>query len=96
MQGPQGPPGPAGPPAPSFFSTGTGVICGVSVSGPAWAICTTTVSDPSIKASSAVMATYNTRAADDQIPLKVSAVQNGSFRVEGQTGQRFTWLSYNP
>jgi hypothetical protein len=42
------------------------------------------------------MATYNTRAGDDQIPLRVFAVQNGSFKVEGQTGQRFTWLSYNP
>jgi len=51
---------------------------------------------PGIKASSAVMANYNTRAADDQIPLRVFAVQNGSFKVEGQTGQRFTWLSYNP
>jgi hypothetical protein len=96
LQGPQGPPGPAGTPASSFFFTGTGVICGASVSGPAWAICTTTVSDPSIQASSAVMATYNTRAGDDQIPLRVFAVQNGSFKVEGQTGQRFTWLSYNP
>jgi hypothetical protein len=43
-----------------------------------------------------VVATYNTRAADDQIPLRVFSVQNGSFRIEGQTGQQFTWLAFNP
>jgi hypothetical protein len=100
-QGPQGPAGPAGPPGSVFLSAGTVVLCG-SGSGPtreivpSWAICSTIVSDPAIKAGSSVVATYNTRGADDQIPLRVFSVQNGSFHIEGQSGQRFTWLSFNP
>lgn len=98
-QGPQGPAGPSGPPGSLFLSAGTGVLCGFgSAPGPLpqWAICSTTVSDPTIKTGSAVVATYNTRGADDQIPLRVFGVSNGSFSIEGQTGQRFTWLSFNP
>ena len=98
--GPQGPQGPAGPAATLFLSSGTGTICAPSFSltepAPNWAICTTVVSDPSIKFGSAVVATYNTRGNDDQIPLRVFSVQDGSFRIEGQTGQRFTWLAFNP
>jgi hypothetical protein len=98
-QGAQGPPGPAGPPAALQLSAGTGVLCGSPASRPeepSWAICSTVISDPTIRPGSSVVATYNTRAADDQIPLRIFSVQNGSFRVEGQTGQRFTWLSFNP
>ncbi|HYK40885.1 MAG TPA: hypothetical protein VE007_00760, partial [Thermoanaerobaculia bacterium] len=109
VAGPQGPPGPqglpgpqgpAGPAATLFLSSGTGTICAPSFSlaEPVanWAICSTVVSDPTIKFGSAVVATYNTRSNDDQIPLRVFNVQDGSFRIEGQTGQRFTWLAFNP
>ena len=101
--GPAGPQGPMGPPGPSgavFLSGGAGTLCTSSsplrFNAPAWLICSLVVSDPGVKAGSMVMATYNTRGSDEQIPLRVFGVQNGSFRIEGQTGQRFTWLSFNP
>jgi hypothetical protein len=96
--GPMGPPGPQGPPGSCScpLSHGTGVICGGTIAEPSWAKCSTTVYDPSIHANSVVMAVYNTRGADDQIPLRIFQVVNGSFKVEGQTGQQFTWLAYTP
>jgi hypothetical protein len=42
------------------------------------------------------MATYNTRSTDEQIPLRVFSVTNGSFHIGGQSGQKFSWLSFNP
>ena len=101
LPGPQGPAGPAGPPGTVFLSAGAGILCGFGTSPsalviPNWAICSTVISDPAIKAGSTVMATYNTRGGDDQVPLRVFSIQNGSFHIEGQTGQRFTWLSFNP
>ena len=61
-----------------------------------WPICSTVITDASIKAGSTIMATYNTRSTDEQIPIRIFSVQNGSFHVEGQSGQKFSWLSFNP
>jgi hypothetical protein len=56
----------------------------------------TTVFDPAVRPSSLIVATYNTRGADDQIPLRVFDIREGSFKVEGQTGQTFTYFVWTP
>jgi hypothetical protein len=106
--GPQGIPGQCACP----FSSGSATLCpagsgieparqnridpGLGLTDPLWSRCSMTISDSSIKASSIIMATYNSRDGDDQIPLRVYGITNGSFHVEGQAGQSFTWLAYNP
>jgi hypothetical protein len=101
--GPQGLPGPAGPPGTCScpFAGGEARLCPTSPHAPAepvpaWATCTVTVYDSTIRPGSIIMATYNTRGSDDQIPLRVFAIANGHFTVEGQSGQAFTWLAYTP
>ena len=96
IPGPQGPQGPPGPPGSVSLSAGSGILCPPSSFSRDWAICNATVSDPSIRSGSKIVATYNTRGSDEQIPLRISNVQNGSFHIEGQTGQKFTWLAFNP
>ena len=101
IQGPMGPMGPQGPEGTCScpITVGEATLCPpqtVSDPLPSWAKCTTTISDGSIKPGSKIMATYKTRGGDDQIPLRVFNIQNGSFQVEGQSGQTFMWLAYTP
>jgi hypothetical protein len=101
----QGPPGPQGPPGQCDcpLSGGSATLCPASVPTldpnsvePKWSTCSTIISNASIKPGSIIMATYKSRGSDDQIPLRVFALANGSFHVEGQAGQSFMWLAYSP
>jgi hypothetical protein len=110
-QGPMGymgPIGPIGPPGPKGDQGPAGTCdCPITVGSascpalqsseaPAWAKCSVTISNASIKSTSTIMATYNTRASDDQIPLRVFDVVNGQFKIEAQAGTTFHWLAYTP
>ena len=109
LNGPMGPQGPKGETGPAGscncpITVGVG-SCGTSpstptsapgVDSPNWAICRVTILDASIKTTSTIMATYSTRTSDDQIPLRVFEVRDGSFRVEAQSGTIFRWLAYTP
>jgi hypothetical protein len=105
--GPQGPKGEQGAPGTCDcpITVGSG-SCGSQPSlpnvetfdldSPQWAICRVTILDASIKARSTIMATYTTRNSDDQIPLRVFEIRDGSFKVEAQSGTLFRWLAYTP
>lgn len=58
-----------------------------------WAICGDTVNHPRIHTDSLIVATYNTRGSDDQIPIRIYNVQEGSFQFQAQTHQTFTWIA---
>jgi hypothetical protein len=97
--GPPGSPGLQGPPGSCNcpLTAGTGILCSDPTAvKPAWSKCATAVYSSAITVGSKIMATYNTRGSDEQIPLRVFNVSNGHFAVEGQSGQVFTWLAYTP
>jgi len=105
--GPQGPKGEQGVPGTCDCPISVGSAnCGSSPAGPSpesfgvdspeWSVCRVTILDASIKARSTIMATYNTRTSDDQIPLRVFEVRDGSFKIEAQSGTTFHWLAYTP
>jgi len=110
-QGPVGPLGPIGPPGPQGPKGDQGppgtcdcpIVVGVascpalqSVETPQWSKCTVTITVAGIKSTSTIMATYNTRTSDDQIPLRVFNVADGQFQIEAQAGTTFHWLAYTP
>jgi hypothetical protein len=77
----------------------TGVeTCNVQVSksigrSPNWAICKGTVSDPDVQEGMIIVGTYQTRTADDQIPIRIYDIVNGAFSYEIQTGTSFMWMA---
>ena len=105
LLGPIGPPGPKGDQGPAG-TCDCPILVGMSScpalqssEAPAWSKCTVTISAAGIKTTSTIMATYNTRASDDQIPLRVFDVGTpvaGQFKIEAQAGTTFHWLAYTP
>ncbi len=67
--------------------------CTNSGSGPNWAICSSTVTDPEIQEGMVIVGTYLTRVSDSQIPIRIFNIQNGSFSFEIQKGTSFMWLA---
>jgi hypothetical protein len=75
--------------------TGVG-DCGSTLKGPGatnWAICSGTVTDPEIQEGMIIVGTYQTRASDSQIPIRIFNISNGSFSFEIQTGTSFMWMA---
>jgi hypothetical protein len=96
-QGPAGPPGPQGAPGSCACPLSGGeVSCGNGPVSPAWAKCTVTVTDDSIKPNSNIQCTYKSWTNDEQIPCRVFAISDGAFKVQMQTGTTAMWLAYTP
>ena len=58
-----------------------------------WAICSGTVTDPELQQGMVIVGTYQTRASDSQIPIRIFNIVDGSFSFEIQTGTSFMWLA---
>ena len=60
---------------------------------PNWAICKGTVSNAGVQAGMIIVGTYQTRVADDQIPIRIYDIVDGAFSYEIQTGTSFMWMA---
>ena len=95
--GPAGPPGPQGDPGTCACPITVGVVaCPADPNSPHWAKCTVTVTNGGIRPNSNIQCTYKTRTSDEQIPCRVFAIDDSSFKVEMQTGTSAMWLAYTP
>lgn len=72
---------------------GVRVGCQGEAYSPSWAKCTGTVANTEVRAGMVIVGTYQTRASDDQIPVRIFNIHDGGFSFEIQTGQTFMWLA---